>query len=1332
MMAKKKTSPVGKTRVLYIEDDARQRAALAKLLRAKGMVVKTAASGKEAMAIFKPNAYHVVLCDLNMPRTNGLQVLAKIRQSDPKAPVIILTAHGSVDLAVKALKAGAFDFVTKPFEINTITITIQQAIEKNRLQKELADSESSLQMLIDTVPDIVYSLNEKGEFMNVNPAGEALLGYTQNEFVGTSVFEYIYPEDRERVRRGFESAMRNGDQTIKTLEFRMVSKSGEVKDFEVNRRLIFENDRILRQDGVAREVTKRNQLKKELQKHSRELEELIEQRTQSLEYATRQLAALNAVSNRFTQIYDESELMDKVPELLTNTLDFDRAGLLLEKNGKLEIRSFCMAKDSPELVQRFLDRFASQDFKMPPHFWESYSKNKTVFIPDLNADPRWPRENGRPIRTRAMVMAPIRINKKPIGIVMGNMQYHARAMDEQDVARFEMFANMVGLALENIRAYQNLEKKVIERTRSLRYANKELRDKAQQLEKSTYSLARSNVQLLAVQEELEKKNEEMALLLKNLSESETKTSALLDAIPDLMFQIARDGTILDYKDNGNMGLYIPPEQFIKKPLDEIFSEDLARQTMLFVRRALETSQVQVFEYQLPFENSIHDYEARMVVSGEDKVLVIVRDITVRKAAEEALRRERNFVSRVLETAGALVIVLDTKGHIVRFNRACEETSGYSSEEVQAKEFWDIFLLPSEKPRVQVVFDNLLAGDFPNYNENFWVTKDGRRRLIAWSNTATVDKTGKVEYIVATGIDITERKEAEGRLATRLRYEEGLAACSKTLLEGREDEDALNEALRHLLIAADVGRVYIFENFEDPSDGLCIRQTHEICAAGIQPEIDNPILQHLPYKDGFVRWQETLARGEPIKGKTITFPEAERALLEAQGIQSILVLPVHLSGKWLGFIGFDDVVLAREWGDEDIRLLQTAAEMIGGYIEHKRAEESLKESEERFRSLVENANDIIYSLTPEGVFVYASPNWTDILGHDVSEVVGRHFAPFVHPDDLPVCAEFLRKVVETGEKQSGVEYRVQHKDGSWRWHTSSASALKDPTGQVSYYVGIAHDITERKKFLDELAEANRHLIQAQAQLVQSEKMASLGMLVAGIAHEINTPIGAIHSMHDTMKRALEKLKETLQKEFAKQFAENRNLYAPVKIIEDATKVIDSGSERVTNIVRRLRSFARLDEAEIKTADIHEGIEDTLTLIYHDIKHSIRVIKNYGDFPAISCFPGRLNQVFLNLLINAKQAIEGKGEITITTYHRDNKGYIEFKDSGKGIAKEHLQRIFDPGFTTKGVGVGTGLGLSIVYQIMRDHRGEIKVESEPGKGATFTVILPMNLDKILEVS
>jgi signal transduction histidine kinase len=213
--------------------------------------------------------------------------------------------------------------------------------------------------------------------------------------------------------------------------------------------------------------------------------------------------------------------------------------------------------------------------------------------------------------------------------------------------------------------------------------------------------------------------------------------------------------------------------------------------------------------------------------------------------------------------------------------------------------------------------------------------------------------------------------------------------------------------------------------------------------------------------------------------------------------------------------------------------------------------------------------------------------------------------------------------------------------------------------------------------------------------------------------------------------LEKLKNNIETLYPKEQEKLSRLKLNLKVLDESKNVINSGTERVINIVKRLRSFARLDEAELKTVDIHEGLEDTLTLIHHDIKHNIKVNKNFGDIPPVACFPGRLNQVFLNILVNAKQAIKGKGVIDISTYTKQNSVFIEIKDDGEGIEEEHLKKVFDPGFTTKGVGVGTGLGLSICYQIMQDHQGEILVESQVNKGTTFTVVLPMDLEDRLQL-
>lgn len=255
------------------------------------------------------------------------------------------------------------------------------------------------------------------------------------------------------------------------------------------------------------------------------------------------------------------------------------------------------------------------------------------------------------------------------------------------------------------------------------------------------------------------------------------------------------------------------------------------------------------------------------------------------------------------------------------------------------------------------------------------------------------------------------------------------------------------------------------------------------------------------------------------------------------------------------------------------------------------------------------------------------------------------------------------------------------------------------------------------------EALQQLRETQARLIQSEKMASLGSLVAGVAHEINTPIGSIQSNADVAQRAVE-----LIREWVSQWAGTEagvvdgSLARALKSLDDTNTLTKLAIERIVTIVKSLRNFARLDEASVQRADLHVGIDSTLTLLHHELGRRIHVRRNYGSVPEIECAPGQLNQAFMNLLVNAIQAIDGEGTITITTYQKGKSAVLEFSDTGRGISAEDLDRIFDPGFTTKGVGTGLGLGLATVYRIIQDHGGSIHVISEPGKGATFTVRLP----------
>jgi len=239
----------------------------------------------------------------------------------------------------------------------------------------------------------------------------------------------------------------------------------------------------------------------------------------------------------------------------------------------------------------------------------------------------------------------------------------------------------------------------------------------------------------------------------------------------------------------------------------------------------------------------------------------------------------------------------------------------------------------------------------------------------------------------------------------------------------------------------------------------------------------------------------------------------------------------------------------------------------------------------------------------------------------------------------------------------------------------------------------------------------------SQLVQTEKMAALGLLVAGVAHEINTPMGAIHSNNDIMTRAVGKVRKLLEP------APDKEVRRLLDILGEVCRNNEMATERIMKIVRSLKNFARLDEAERKKVNIHEGIESTLSLLRHQLKNRIRIVKCFGDIPEIECYPNELNQVFMNILVNAAQAIKHRGEITVKTWREGDRVKIAISDTGIGIPPENLSKVFDPGFTTKGVGLGTGLGLSICYKIIQDHRGTIEGESSK-QGTTFTISIPLN--------
>ncbi len=422
---------------------------------------------------------------------------------------------------------------------------------------------------------------------------------------------------------------------------------------------------------------------------------------------------------------------------------------------------------------------------------------------------------------------------------------------------------------------------------------------------------------------------------------------------------------------------------------------------------------------------------------------------------------------------------------------------------------------------------------------------------------------------------------------------------------------------------------------------------------------------------------------------------------------------------------------------------------------------------------ENAGIIIILNDGEkkGLIKYVNDVAAGLTGYSREQLLKMNLMDLIHPynseDDWTV-----HKVPHSGDDGPLThQFWVFNKKGE-KVPIETSMSVTDFEGKKAL-VCYAKDISEKLKADEQLKSYSQNLEKmveeraaelkmalldlqnTQSQLLQSEKMASIGQLAAGVAHEINNPVGFVRSNLGTINEYLgdlmtlmdqyQRLEATLGKE--KGMPEKGAIQEALEniqkvkgeigldyILDDYKNVVDEsleGMARVGKIVSDLKDFAHMDKAnELDLTDLNKGLVSTLNIVWNELKYKAEVIKDLGDIPLVKCYPQRINQVFMNILINAAQAIEEKGEIHIRTKGDNDHVEIRIRDNGSGIKKEILTKIFDPFFTTKEVGKGTGLGLNVAYNIIQRHKGSIDVESEVGKGTTF--ILRLQIEPELESS
>jgi PAS domain S-box-containing protein len=435
------------------------------------------------------------------------------------------------------------------------------------------------------------------------------------------------------------------------------------------------------------------------------------------------------------------------------------------------------------------------------------------------------------------------------------------------------------------------------------------------------------------------------------------------------------------------------------------------------------------------------------------------------------------------------------------------------------------------------------------------------------------------------------------------------------------------------------------------------------------------------------------------------------------------------------------------------------------LERKKMEEALRESEEKRRIILEDIEEAYYEADLNSRFTFVNNAMCNNLGYTREELIGRKYWHLVDERTVKLLYAAVDISYKTNEPIKMLDLEAIKKDGTKLIYETSISVIRDFEGTVIGFRGISRDVTKRREMEDalkrnqeelikknkeidesrgnvqltlkKLEEAYEELKTSQSKILRQEKMASIGQLAAGVAHEINNPIAFIMSNLRTLDKYLQRLTDFIQAQSEvikslndadsiKKLKKKRKELKLDYVIDDIKGLITEsleGSERVQKIVRELNCFSRMDEEEYRDADINECVESALNIVWNELKYKSTLKKDYGNLSLLKCYPRQIEQIFVNLLINAIQAIEEQGEIKIKTWEEDGSIWIAISDTGRGIPQDDFNKVFEPFFTTKDAGKGTGLGLSIIYEIVQKHKGEITFESKAGKGTTFTIKIPI---------
>ncbi len=752
-----------------------------------------------------------------------------------------------------------------------------------------------------------------------------------------------------------------------------------------------------------------------------------------------------------------------------------------------------------------------------------------------------------------------------------------------------------------------------------------------------------------------------------------------------------------------------------------------------------------------------------------------RDITERKRAEEALRDREARYRYLFEHSQVANALVGLDGKIIDANEAAAKLYGYDKSEIIGKNLLEFFTPESAKRAAEAIAQGM-QGDYAGPGEFDVITSKGRRTFFFPGGYHVVLEGGKETGFLVCAVDITERNQAEEALkhseekyrtileemedgyfevdlagnftfvsdaiCGQLRYSrEELIGMNNRTITANDDIENVYKAFNRVYQEGQPIRDFTFKTVrKDGSIGqgelsvfpLRNEKGDIIGFRGIGRDVAERLQMLEDLRRSEERYRTVLDEMEEayyeldLAGRLTFFNDAlirktgstrgdlmglrYKDYMPAKDIgrvhkafNQIYVTGRPLKGIPLQAMRRDGTSIFSE--DTVLPLRNKVGEIIGfrglshDVTERVQMMEALRRSEERYRTMLDEMEEAYYEVDLKGNFTFFSDALCRQLGYSREEIMGLSYRAYIPPENTKKVFEVYNTVYRTGEPHKLFTSVQIRKDGT-RVHTEdSIFPMRDDEGQIVGFRGISRDITDRKQRDEE-----RKQLEQKAQF--ASRLASVGELAAGVAHEINNPLTAVIG-------------------YAHLLLDRKDV--PVDIKRDI-EVINEGAQRVAGIVKKLLVFARQTKPERTYVDINEVINTTLELRAYSLQgNNVKVILQFDpDLPTTVADPGQLQQVFLNLIMNAEaevKLVHGGGKLAIKTEQVGDNLRISFKDNGLGIAKENLERIFNPFFTTRKVGQGTGLGLSVCHGIVTEHKGRIWAESQLGRGANFIVELPI---------